>query len=368
MRYALGVTTPRPSSLAFLLLLIAACRPGDPGLGGDGGDGEGGSDGDADADEGPFYGAVHPYFVEPPSDRTVENRLIELVDGAEESIDLAAYVLDHEGFVEALERAAGRGVRLRVVSDSEVGPDRSEWAFDRLEAAGAELTLQRDDGFASHNKFMVVDGRLVWMGSTNFSETGLRWNNNASLLIESEEVAADFTRELEQMLGGRFGTRKSRTDDIDQFVVEGVQLQTLFAPQERPDEALVTLCDRAETHIFFMIYLFTLDEMEAALVRAARRGVAVRGVIDEEFARDAGGAALVARLRAGGVEVTPDVNLQGVFHHKVLIVDPQGDAPTVAVGSGNWTYSFGHGNDESYVLVRDRLVVRAFYEELLRWL
>lgn len=341
--------------IPLLLLLFVACRAPDD-------TNDGGPDGDADVD--PPRG-VEAFFTNPPDDESAAERLVELIDGAETSIDLAAFVLDHDEFLDAVERAAERGVVIRVVGDTEVADDEYRAGFDQLRSAGAEITLQDNSRFNSHNKFVIVDGEQVWMGATNFTFNGFHRNNNASLLIHSSEVAADFGREFEQMFSGIFGTSKSRTDEETRFFVDDIDVETAFAPQEHPDELLIELAENAEENIFFMIYVFTLDELANALVRASVRGVTVSGIVDEGFA-EGDGAAMMTILRNGGINLGIDVN-PWAWHHKVMIVDPQGENPVVAVGSGNWTWSMGHGNDESYVIVRDREVVRDFLEEFQAW-
>lgn len=341
--------------MLLLALSLLACRAPEPAE-------DAGSDGDADSE---VHRGVEAFFTDPPDDEAAAERLVALIDEAESTIDVAAFVLDQDEFLYAVERAAERGVTVRVVGDGEIAEGDYRAGFEWLERAGAEITLQDNQRYNSHNKFVIVDGERVWMGSTNFTFNGFYRNNNASLLIHSAEVAADFGREFEQLFSGEFGASKSRTDEETRFLVDEIEVETCFAPQERPDLTLIELAENAEENIFFMIYVFTLDDLANALVRASVRGVTVSGIVDEGFA-EGDGAAMMTILRNGGVNLGIDVN-PWAWHHKVMIVDPQGEDPVVAVGSGNWTWSMGHGNDESYVIVRDREIVRAFLEEFQAW-
>jgi len=51
----------------------------------------------------------------------------------------------------------------------------------------------------SHDKMIIVDGKLSIVGSTNWSYYALERNNEASVLIHSEEVADYFIKYFEKV-------------------------------------------------------------------------------------------------------------------------------------------------------------------------
>ena len=46
----------------------------------------------------------------------------------------------------------------------------------------------------THTKLIIVDGKIVLVGSTNWSHTAINKNHEANVLIYSEEVAQEFER------------------------------------------------------------------------------------------------------------------------------------------------------------------------------
>ena len=65
-----------------------------------------------------------------------------------------------------------------------------------------------------HNKFAIFDGKTVYTGSMNFSTTGFSgFNQNNVLIINSERIAKLYTKEFEQMFGGKFHSLKAKTAD-----------------------------------------------------------------------------------------------------------------------------------------------------------
>lgn len=113
-------------------------------------------------------------------------RMIEVIDGAKESVHVQSYIfaLDNrtEPFVEALERAHNRGVEVKVLVDP-IG----SWKYPgyyklkkRLNRSGipwhpmlpvslVKLTWRRLD-LRNHRKLIIVDTKTVFMGSQNLIE------------------------------------------------------------------------------------------------------------------------------------------------------------------------------------------------------
>jgi phosphatidylserine/phosphatidylglycerophosphate/cardiolipin synthase-like enzyme len=51
---------------------------------------------------------------------------------------------------------------------------------------------------------------------------------------------------------------------------------------------------------------------------------------------------------------------------KFAVIDVEGDDPVVIVGSYNWTNAGAHDNDENTLILHDRELARAYYEEWQR--
>ena len=130
-----------------------------------------------------------------------------------------AYFVPGERGVQLLSELAGRGVRVRVLTNSLAATDvvavHAGYSKYRegLLAGGVELYEYRSDarrpepgghrlrlgrsGSALHAKVVVHDRRLVWVGSANFDPRSRRLNTEAGLLIESEELAERLLSSIE---------------------------------------------------------------------------------------------------------------------------------------------------------------------------
>ena len=124
---------------------------------------------------------------------------VALIDRAQHEIDMAAYVLTDWPVIQALTRAADRGVGVRIYLDGEQLSEREPAkVFNYLaETPGVEIRTKRDHGAPMHLKSYDVDGRLLRTGAANFSASGLKRQDNDLIVIESAGAAAAFKHNFE---------------------------------------------------------------------------------------------------------------------------------------------------------------------------
>lgn len=299
----------------------------------------------------------------------IDEAVVGLIENATESLDIAVYDLDVSEISEAIIQASHMGVDVRIVSDADEAD--AEGMADLIDA-GLEVELRRAGDRIMHHKFIVADEELVWTGSVNLTDNGLYRNNNHGVLIESQQVALDYTVEFEQMfLDGNFGRHKESVTEPSYTDISSGEVITYFAPQHDVMGALVDLIDQAEESVHFMIFAFSRTDVTEALIRAHERGVRVLGVMDEGMASS--GWAQDDALAAAGVPVALDGNRNasgfagGKLHHKVLVVDGMNpDAARWVTGSANWSNAAAEYNDENMMILTEPGKARAMVGEVCR--
>lgn len=126
-----------------------------------------------------------------------------LIGGARRSIDMAAYVLTNRVIINVLRDAARRGVRIRLYLDPDQRRGRDADPMSALALLFAEPNVearykaQSDD--MMHLKAYQVDGRLLRTGSTNFSYSGARRQDNDIVVLESSRAAGTFLAAFETL-------------------------------------------------------------------------------------------------------------------------------------------------------------------------
>jgi cardiolipin synthase len=138
-------------------------------------------------------------------DSNVEALYYLAIAAARESIELtAAYFVPRPAFIEALQDAAERGVRVRVLVPGANIDKPPVWiagraSYDELVEAGVEVHEYQPTML--HAKTLTVDGCWSAVGSANFDNRSFQLNDEATLCVSSEQFAKllgeQFERDLE---------------------------------------------------------------------------------------------------------------------------------------------------------------------------
>ena len=270
-------------------------------------------------------------------------RLGEAIDAARYSVDVAIYHLNLWSVRDALLRAAERGVRVRLVVESDGIFDPE--VQDLIQAGIPVLGDRREP--LMHHKFTVIDEIEVWTGSMNYSVGSAYRDNNVLLRIRDRAVAENYRREFDEMFNDDlFGPLSAADTPHPRVVIGTVTVETYFAPEDGVARRLIELIAGARSEVDVLAFTFTSDPLTEALLEAAGRGINVRGVFERDQAEAAGSD--VRRLQQAGLDVRLD-NSQGTLHHKLLLIDGR----VVATGSYNFTRGAEQANDENLVILDD---------------
>jgi phosphatidylserine/phosphatidylglycerophosphate/cardiolipin synthase-like enzyme len=271
---------------------------------------------------------------------------------AQQTLDVAVYDLDYPPYAEALIAAHQRGVRVRLVMDTDY---LNEPPVQAVRDAGIPVVDDRRDAFM-HNKFAVIDGARVWTGSANFTFTDAYRNNNNMILITSPRLAQNYTAEFEQMFTNQdFG--RAVTPPNPSLTVSGVLIENRFSPNAGVASALLDVLKTARSSIHFMAFAFTREDFAATLIDRALAGVTVQGVFERRQI-EAGADGAWRALSRAGLDVRQDGNTY-LLHHKVFIVDQQ----IVVLGSYNFSRNAEEQNDENVLIIHDATIAAAYYAE-----
>lgn len=124
----------------------------------------------------------------PPADDPYQ-RIIGIIDGAEESILLQAYQLTNKTVAEALLRAHKRGVRVILLVDK---TQARRFEAPKLAALGMDVWIDYIPRIA-HSKIMIVDRKTIVGGSFNYSVNALKNAENCTFFENEPKLALEYT-------------------------------------------------------------------------------------------------------------------------------------------------------------------------------
>ena len=287
---------------------------------------------------------------------TLEEPLIDAIDAARSSIDIAMYDFESAAVADAVVRAQQRGIAVRLVTETDYA---GELGPERLSSAGIPVVTDGADPYM-HNKILIIDGEQVWTGSWNIKESETYRNDNNAIVIHSVELAENYTTEFEEMFVERqFGsTSPDRVPHPRIQLADGV-VETIFESEGNARQRIIQLIRDAESSVYVMAFVLTDDGIAGALVDRQRAGVDVAVVIETRNT-DATGSDF-ANLRKAGVDILEDGNPY-IMHHKVIVVDKS----IVVTGSYNFTSSAANYNDENVLILHSPAVAEQYLEEFDR--
>ena len=135
-------------------------------------------------------------------------KIVELIDNARETVRVQVMSYKPVGrdkvyfdsLEAALRRAAARGVKVELLCadwSKRKGTIEGLQSLEPLDNLEVRMTTipQWSGGFipfarVSHAKYMVVDGRRAWIGSSNWEREYFSSNRNLGLIIEGKSVGA----------------------------------------------------------------------------------------------------------------------------------------------------------------------------------
>ncbi len=138
---------------------------------------------------------VEVYFL--PED-AVEDRLLDLVGSAQESVDFLAYSFTLDYLAETMIDLERSGIQVRGVMDADQEASNQGGEYDRLVDAGLDVRLDPFDGLL-HHKVIIVDGQWVVLGSANFTRSGLFQNDENLVILNDPTLASSFETEFERL-------------------------------------------------------------------------------------------------------------------------------------------------------------------------
>jgi phosphatidylserine/phosphatidylglycerophosphate/cardiolipin synthase-like enzyme len=144
------------------------------------------------------------------------------------------------------------------------------------------------------------------------------------------------------------------------FTLNNTAVKVYFSPEGGCTEGIVNEVIKARKEILIQMFSFTSGPIRNALLKAQKRGVSVRVILDqgEQKNQHFKTASILSRV---GIHVFLD-DLHSHAHNKVMIVDRE----TIATGSFNYTYGAENKNSENLIVIRSADLARAYADDWLK--
>ncbi len=336
---------------------------------------------------------------------------MDMINNATSSIDFEMFYFANkkdsplENLMEAVRKAAVRGVKIRIVVDSSFY-SKNDKSSDQLEGI-ENITIRKIPvGNLTHGimhaKYFIVDNEILFLGSQNFDWRALIHIHEMGVKVKSKKLAATFEKIFELDWGycispdnnGLYELGKSKqkvlnsknTLNISSDYFGKVSLYPAFSPYDLTpkkfsyeEKEIVKLINKTKSRLFIQIYSFLdkagkdkiFDSFVKAIRKAAKRGADVRIIIpDWAMRRDA-----VIFLKE--LSQIPNIQIKistiplysggfipyaRVEHCKYFI----SDFKTSFVSTSNWEYDYFYESRNASLVIKNKKVNSELEEVFLR--
>lgn len=281
----------------------------------------------------------------------LNSKLAEHIDNANKSIKTCFYAVNSEEVAYSLIKAHLRGVKVQIVMD-ESRLFEGDSFYPQLKNFGIAKKDTITKGLM-HNKFCVIDEKLVWTGSYNPGPYAVYANNDA-VAIESEELAELYTKEFEKLWTG-FSYNSAKKYDNKVRLNENETLEVYFSPED--GDILLTrmteLLQNARSSIYFAQFTMTRPDIAKILIEKANQGIDVKGVMEYE---QIGTYSKYSWFKNMNMDVRKDKNYCFAFHHKFFVIDKE----IVVTGSLNPTIAGFKKNRENVLIIHSPEIAKEY--------
>ncbi len=243
---------------------------------------------------------------------------VQAIDAAATSIDLAMFHLTDKQVVDALQRAATRGVAVRVIIDHDsVKAKANQRAYDSLRTRGVPIRRSSKQFSITHEKAMVVDGKIAFVTAINLTND-VDKTRDLGVITRAPDVVSDVAALFEA---------DWTNADGQGHVTPAQRAASLVVSPTSSRGKLVALLGSAQKTVDLTVENLGDPAIVDAIVAAAKRGATVRAIVpacdknpDELYNLPA-----AQQLATAGVAVrmmpAPEAADTPYMHSKMILVD-----------------------------------------------
>lgn len=281
--------------------------------------------------------SVSAIWVEPSAGYSF---LDTAISSAQHSVSLSMYELKDSNVVQELIRDAQRGLQVKVLLNAAYyGRSENDTAFQLLQSAHVAVHWAPNNQIF-HAKYLVTDGTKAYIGTGNL-------------------VSSDYpdTRDFWVQVHNAQDIHAMTTTFLADFSGQALQAPTATDLVWSPGSlsALTTCISSAKHSLLIENEEMNQSSIEAALSKAARRGVTVRVIMT----RQTSAIPALQTLLANGVHVSLLNSSQVYIHAKAICVDCQTKQARVFIGSENFSTSSLFYNRELGLITNSRVAISA---------
>jgi regulation of enolase protein 1 (concanavalin A-like superfamily) len=283
-----------------------------------------------------------------PSFQDCRTLLLTRIQSETQALDIAMLFMEDDAMADAIIARHQAGVRVRMLIEPRrsLTTPKNEIILARLKAAGIPMRAKSGGGML-HWKFMIFDGQnQLEFSAANYSDYYFKptvpyanYTDEGIYFTDQQSLIDSFRRKFDDAWvdpAAFYDYGNIAAAPARRYPLYSIDPDLSFVPFENFATRSVPLYDREQVRIDTIMYKITEASHADGLIRAAKRGVPVRLIVEGDRYREPSNfwqAFHVDRLYMAGVQIRDRAH-EGFLHQKTTLLYGQG---TTIHGSSNWT-------------------------------
>jgi len=143
---------------------------------------------------------LHKVFFSPGTD--IIESITDLLGQATKSLDLCVFTITDDRLATDLLDCLKRGIKVRIITDDEKMYDNGS-AIQDLKNAGIPVKIDHSR-YHMHHKFGIIDSRIIFTGSFNWTYTASSHNQENMLVTTNFEIVKQYVDQYELLWNEMF--------------------------------------------------------------------------------------------------------------------------------------------------------------------
>ena len=126
-----------------------------------------------------------------------EKMIVEKINSAKKTIDVAVYFINNDKIVKAILNAKNRGIKIRILTDKTQAKGKNskvKYLYDN----GINLRVHSKFKI-EHNKFAIYDGKKGSTGSFNWTNPAENKNSENCIFFDDNKTVNDYSKRFDYL-------------------------------------------------------------------------------------------------------------------------------------------------------------------------
>jgi len=143
---------------------------------------------------------IHRVLFSPGTD--ILESISDLLTQAKQTLDICIFTITDERLAEDILYCHQRGIKVRIITDDDKMYDHGS-AIKGLKNAGIPIKIDHSR-YHMHHKFGIIDSRIVFTGSFNWTYTASKHNQENLLITTNFDITKQYVEQFEQLWSEMF--------------------------------------------------------------------------------------------------------------------------------------------------------------------